>query len=94
MYQHVLRMYAYVLDTDQYILVCTWCVPVHTWMYHTEPCFTGFLGTLRDANTRVPDVQQQHTNLDIDDQSSPFTSLFTTSTLWYQAKWQPGGCLA
>ncbi len=58
MYQLVLRMYLYVLDTDQYILVCTWCVQVHTWMYHTasEPCFTGFLGALRDANTLVPDV--------------------------------------
>ncbi len=72
MCQHVLRMYLYILDTDhyilvctlcvpvQYILVCTLCVPVHTWMYHTEPCFTGFRGALLDANTQVPDVQQQH----------------------------------
>jgi hypothetical protein len=36
-------------------------------MYHTEPCFTGFRGARRDANTRVPDVQQPHANLDIDE---------------------------
>ncbi len=35
-------------------------------MYHTEPCFTGFRGARRDANTRVPDVQQQHANLNLD----------------------------
>ena len=56
----MLRMYQYVLDTDQYILVCTWCVPVHTWMYSTEACLTGFRGAHRDVNTRMPDVQQLH----------------------------------
>jgi hypothetical protein len=60
-------------------------------MYHTEPCFTGFRGALRDSNTQVPDVQQPHANLDLDDQSSPFASLFATSTLWYQAKWRLAG---
>jgi hypothetical protein len=60
MYQHMLRMYKYVLDTDQYILVCTWCVPVHTWMYSTEACLTGFSGAQRDANTRMPDVPSTH----------------------------------
>ena len=56
MYQDMLRMYKYVLDTDQYILVCTWCVPVHTWMYSTEASLTGFSGAQRDANTWMPDV--------------------------------------
>ena len=60
MYQHMLRMYKYVLDTDQYILVCTCCVPVHTWMYSTEACLTGFRGVQRDANTRMPDVPSTH----------------------------------
>jgi hypothetical protein len=31
---------------------------VHTWLYCTEPSFKGFRGALRDAITRVPDVQQ------------------------------------
>jgi hypothetical protein len=34
----------------------------------------------------MPDVQQPHANLDLEDQSSPFTSLLATSILWYQAK--------
>jgi hypothetical protein len=61
-------MYKYVLDTDQNILVCTWCVPLHTWMYSTEACLTGFRGALRDANTRVPDVQQLHWHADASDE--------------------------
>jgi hypothetical protein len=60
MYQHMLRMYKYVLDTDQHILVCTWCVPVHTWMYSTEACLTGCSGAHRDANSWMPDVPSTH----------------------------------
>ncbi len=33
---------------------------MHTWMYSTEACLTGFRGAQRDANTQMPDVQQQH----------------------------------
>jgi hypothetical protein len=39
---------------------------VHTWLYCTEPCFTGFRGALCDANTLVPDVQQSPADQDID----------------------------
>jgi hypothetical protein len=31
MFLYVLRMYWYVLDTDKYILVCTWCGQTDTW---------------------------------------------------------------
>ena len=35
-------------------------------MYCTDPCFTGFRGARRDANTGGPDVQQPPADLDID----------------------------
>jgi hypothetical protein len=54
----------YAEDVPKYIQVCTWCVPVHTWMYSTEACLTGFRGAHRDANTRVPDIQQLHADDD------------------------------
>ena len=37
------------------ILVCTKYVHVHTLLYLSEPCFTGFRGARRDANTLVPE---------------------------------------
>jgi hypothetical protein len=51
---------SFVHDTDKYILVYTWFVFsfVHTWLYCTESCFTGFCGSWRDANARVPDIHQ------------------------------------
>ena len=33
------------------ILVCTEYVHEHTLLYLSEPCFTGFRGARRDANT-------------------------------------------
>ncbi len=49
-----------VLVCTEYILVCTKYIWVHTWLYCTQadPCFTGFRGARRDANTGGPDVQQ------------------------------------
>ena len=35
-------------------------------MYSTDPCFTGFRGARRDANTGGPDVQQPPADPDID----------------------------
>ncbi len=35
-------------------------------MYCTDPCFTGFRGARRDANTGGPDVQQPPADQDID----------------------------
>jgi hypothetical protein len=57
--QYVSSTYKYVPACNESVLVCTSFVSVHTWLYCTEPCFTGFCGAWRDANTRVPDVQVQ-----------------------------------
>ena len=32
-------------------------IHVHTCMYLSEPCYSGFRGPLRDGNTRVPDLE-------------------------------------
>ena len=55
-----------VLVCNEDILVCTEFLLVYTWLYCTDPCFTGFCGARRDANTGGPYVQQPPADQDID----------------------------
>jgi hypothetical protein len=56
------KMYLFVPGKDMCKLVCTEYVHVHTWLYLSQPCFTG---ALCDANTLVPDVHQHPADQDI-----------------------------
>ena len=62
---HKIGMYHFMQDMS--LQVYTNDVQVHTWLYLSELCFTGFCGARRDANTRVPDVEQPPADLEIDE---------------------------